>query len=158
VKRRHNCGYRDEKSPKQLLIEVIVFYMHTVDRAAFYHLGVTKRDGFIDRFFAAVMSEVRKCLKKQSSAEDFIGTLEETLERRQHEYATYRAYFPTNDESPESTLGWGFTKVISELIDQGQDSLTDLYSLIGRVSATVLEAPDLEEVFRDYEQRAAPTQ
>ena len=124
--------------------------------AAFYHLGVTEREGFVDRFFAAVISEVRKCLRKPFSAEDFVGTLEETLERRQHEYGTYRAYFPTSDESPEYTLGWEFTKVISELIRQGQGSLTGLYSLIGSVSSSVLEALDLEEVFRDYKQRAAP--
>ena len=74
--------------------------MHIIDRAAFYHLGVKRRAGFIDRFVSAVISEVRKCLKKPFSAADFIGPLQETFERRQHEYARYKGYFLRTTDRP----------------------------------------------------------
>jgi hypothetical protein len=41
-------SFRDRSTAPQFVIEVIVFYMHLVDRLAFAHLGPAKRQVFGD--------------------------------------------------------------------------------------------------------------
>ena len=57
--KRFNERLSDRDNASQFIIEVIVFYMHLVDRFAFAHFGATKRALFGDRFVIAVAKSVR---------------------------------------------------------------------------------------------------
>jgi tetratricopeptide (TPR) repeat protein len=76
---------RQENTTTQFVIEVIVFYMHLVDRLAFAHLGAAKRNIFFDRLIIAVVKIVLRALSKEGSADDLGGALRDTYNRRQIE-------------------------------------------------------------------------
>ena len=86
---RFSTGLRNSNSTPQFIIEVIVFYMHLVDRLAFAHLGFMKREQFMDRLIVAVVKEVLRGLSRELSADDFGTMLRDTYNRRQTEYTKY---------------------------------------------------------------------
>lgn len=70
--------FRDSGASKLFFIEVIVFYMHLVDRLVFTHLGAARREIFGDRFIVAVVREVLREMSKEVSADDFCQALRDT--------------------------------------------------------------------------------
>ncbi len=117
LRTRFGVGLRDISSAPQITIEVIVFYMHLVDRLALAHLGVEKREAFVDRFIVAVVKEVSRELAKQVSADDFVPALRETYNLRQVQYARYRMLMPSEREALKNTLFWEFSNVLFGFFD-----------------------------------------
>ncbi len=75
--KRFSVGYRDRTRVLDFIIEVIVFYMHLVDRLAFAYLGAVRRQVFADRIILVIMKEVLAGLSKEISADHFSSTLRE---------------------------------------------------------------------------------
>jgi hypothetical protein len=148
--KRYNIGFRDEHSAQQFLIEVIVFYMHLVDRLAFAHLGAAKRQVFGDRFIVAVVKEVLRQLSKEISADDFGGLLRDTYNRRQVEYAQFRVPIPKKDEPLKDTLYWEFSKIMFDLLDNTNPAtLMFLNLLVADMTKVMLnDALNVEEVLQ----------
>ena len=114
--RRPNGSFRDENNAQQFIIEVMVFYMHLVDRLAFAHLGAAKREIFMDRFLDTVLKETLPELSNNVSPEDFAESLRETYNCRQKQYADHKLV-PVDDEPPKETLCWEFSKILFGFLD-----------------------------------------
>lgn len=148
--KRFNVGFRDGNGAPQFIIEVIVFYMHLVDRLAFAHLGAARCEAFGDRFVVAVVKEVLRELDKEVPADDFGQALRDTYNRRQVQYAGYKVLIPAKNEPLKDTLYWEFSKVLCGFLDdQNPATLMFLNLLIADLTKVVLtDAMKVEEVLR----------
>ena len=148
--KRFNVGFRDRSWVPQFIIEVIVFYMHLVDRLAFAHLGLGGREKFADQFEIAVVKEVLRELNPELSADDFGGKLRDTYNRRQMEYAKCKALIPNKDEPPKNTLLWEFSKVLFGFLDdENPATLIFLNMLVADLTNVMLnDALKVEEVLQ----------
>ena len=147
---KDNIRFVDRSSAPQFVSEVVVFYMHLVDRSAFAHLGATKRKIFMDRFVLAVVREVLRELSKEISADDFGEALRDTYNRRQTQYAEYKTLMPEKDEPPKGTLYWEFSKILFGFLDDTNPvTLMLLNLLVADLTEAILnDALKLEEVLR----------
>jgi hypothetical protein len=148
--KRFDVGFRDRNTVPQFIIELIVFYMHLVDRLALAHLGAAKRQVFGDRFIVAVVKEMLRELSKEISADDFGKALRDTYNRRQMEYARYRVLIPAKDEPLKDTLYWEFSKILFGFLDdENPATLMFLNLLVVDMSDALLtKAMKAEEVLR----------
>jgi hypothetical protein len=147
--KRYRIVLQDEKCASQFIIEVMVFYMHLVDRAAFAHLGAAGRLTFIDRFVETVSKESLRDLKGVP-ADDFERSLRNTYNRRQMQCAKYASLVPKEGEPPKDTLYWEFSKVLfSFLNDTNPATLIFLSVRVARITdAMVNDSLKVEEVLR----------
>ena len=121
---------RQENSTRQFVIEVIVFYMHLVDRLAFAHLGAAKRNVFLDRVTITVLKMALQALSKDGSAEDLGKALRDTYSRRQIEYGCYKVLIAEKDEPLRDTLYWEFSKVLLSFVDDSNPATLTFLNLI----------------------------
>jgi hypothetical protein len=142
--------FRSENTTTQFLIEVIVFYMHLVDRLAFAHLSEATREIFCDRFVVAMVREVLRELARDISADEFVNALRDTHNRRQMEYARYKALIPREDEPQKDTLYWEFSKVLFGFLnDSNPARLVFLNLLVADATNVMLnDALRVEEVLQ----------
>lgn len=140
-------GFRDSNAVPQFLIEIIVFYMHLVDRRAFAHLGAVKRQEFADRFVLAVMREALREVKLVP-VDDFGGALRDTYNRRQMKYARYKELLPSKDEPLKDSLCWEFSKILFGFFeDENPATLMFLSALVADLTKVMLiNAMKVEEV------------
>ena len=148
--KRFDVSFRDRNTVPQFIIEVIVFYMHLVDRLAFAHLGAAKRQVFGDRFIVAVVKEMLRELSKEISADDFGKALRDTYNRRQMEYARYRVLIPAKDEPLKDTLYWEFSKILFGFLDDENPATLMFLNLfvVDMSDALLTKAMKAEEVLR----------
>ena len=146
--KRFNVGFRDRSWAPQFVIEVIVFYMHLVDRLAFAHLGLGGREKFADQFEIAVMKEVLRDLNPELSADDFGGKLRDIYNRRQMEYAKCKDLIANKGEPLKNTLYWEFSNVLFGLLDdQNPATLVFLIMLVTDLTNIMLiDALKVDEV------------
>ena len=117
LSKHYDVRFRDARGAPQFIIEVIVFYMHMVDRLAFAYLGAAGRKVFGDRLIVAVVKEVLQELSREVSADDFGSTLRGTYNRRQKEYARYRVLIPEKEQPLKDTLYWEVSKILFGLLN-----------------------------------------
>jgi hypothetical protein len=124
--------------------------MHLVDRSAFAHFGVTKRDTFAERFEVMVLQETLSELNKDVSADDFGKLLRDTYNRRQIQYANYKGLVPNGDEPPKDTLCWEFTKTLFSFLNTiNPVTFAVFHSLVLRIKKVMLQDTlKAEEVLR----------
>ncbi len=148
--KRFGVGFRDGNVAPQFLVEVIVFYMHLIDRLAFVHLGVEKREVFGDRFIVAVVKELLRELSREVSADEFGRTLRDTYNQRQTQYARYKALIPDKDAPLKDTLYWEFSKILFGLLDdQNPATLMFLDLFVADMTDVMLsKAMNVEAVLR----------
>ncbi len=131
--KRYNVVLCEETAPL-FIIEVMVFYMHLVDRLAFTHLGVAKREAFADRFVETVVKESLKDLVTIPDC-DFEKSLRDTYNRRQVQYTKYKFLVPKADELPKDTLCWEFSKILFGFLnDTNPVHLTVLHLLVLKIT------------------------
>jgi len=148
LSKRYNIGFRDSHAVPQFIIEVIVFYMHLVDRLAFLHFGPAKREAFGDRFIVTVVKEFLQQMSRELSA-DALGTaLRDTYNRRQIEYATYKVLIPEKGDPLKDTLYWEFSKILFGLFnDTNPVTLFYINILVADLTEIMLnDALKVEEV------------
>ena len=147
--KRNNISLRNEESAPQFIIEVMVFYMHLIDREAFAYLGAAKRETFSARFVETVLKESTAGLTSVSP-DAFGRTLRDTYNRRQMQYAKYKFLVPEEGEPLKDTLYWEFSKILFAFLDDSNPGT--LVSLNVRIShiANVMMSSALkaEEVLR----------
>lgn len=145
-----NIGFRDSNAAPQFIIEVIVFYMHLVDRLAFAHLGAAKQETFGDRFVVAVEKEVLRELCEEVSADDFAQALRDTYNHRQMQYARYKVLIPAKGEPLKDTLYWEFSKILFGFLDdQNPATLMFLNLFVADITNVMLtDAMKVEEVLQ----------
>jgi len=146
--KRYNVGFREgDITP---LIEVIVFYMHLADRVAFAYSGASKRNVFCDQLVLAVLEKLLRGLSEETSAEGVREALLETYNRRQIEYANYKALAPKKGEPLKGTLGWEFSKILFGLLDdQNPATLVFLDVFLAKYSKVMLnDVLKIEEVLQ----------
>jgi hypothetical protein len=149
--KRYNVRLRDADAAPQFIIEVIVFFMHLVDRMAFGILGWEKREIFGDRLQVAVTKEILAELSKDISADDFGEALRETYNRRQMQYSRYKLLVPNEKDDPlKDTLYWEVSKILFEYINNYNPvTLVFMNMLVIDVSDVFLtKAANVEEVLR----------
>jgi len=148
--KRYNVGFRDGSTALQFIIEVIVFYMHLVDRMAFAHFGAAKRETFGDRFVVAVVREMVRELSKDLSPDECGQTLGDTYNRRQIQYAKYKVLIAKKDDPLKDTLYWEFSKILFGFLDDTNPvTLMFLNILVADMANVMLnEALDVEEILR----------
>jgi hypothetical protein len=100
------------------MIEVLVFYMHLVDRTAFADLGASQRKSFMNRFVVAVFKELSRELRNDVLADQFGETLRNTYSRRQSEYAACTSLSPPEGQPPKGTLYWEFSKILFSFLEK----------------------------------------
>jgi hypothetical protein len=142
--------FRQENGAPQFVIEIVVFYMHLVDRLAFTHLGATKRALFGDRLIVAVVKELLRRLPKEVSADQFGNALRDTYNRHQIEYTRYKVLIPKKDDPLKDTLYWEFSKVLFGFLDDtNPTTLVYLNILVADFTKAVLnDTLKVEEVLR----------
>lgn len=140
--------FPDPNASRQFVIEVIVFYMHLVDRLAFAHLGAARREIFGDRFVVAVVKEILRELSKDVSADDFCQALRNTYNRRQIQYSQYKKLIPPQNEPLKGTLYWEFSKVLFQYLDDHNPATLVLINLwVADLTKVMLtEAMQVEEI------------
>jgi hypothetical protein len=143
-------SFRDSSMAPQFVIEVIVFYMHLVDRLAFAHFGAVKRGTFSDRFIVAVVKEFLREMSRDLSADSLGNSLRDTYNRRQIQYAKYKTLIPQKDGPLKDTLYWEFSKVLFGFLDDANPAtLTFLNLLVVDMTRMMLDdALRVEEVLR----------
>ena len=148
--KRYNIGFRDGSIAPQFIIEVIVFYMHLVDRLALAHFGVEKREVFGDRLIVAIVKEILRELGKDVSADDFGKALRDTYNHRQIQYARYKVLIPPKDEPLKDTLYWEFSKILfGFLYDTNPATLIFLNFLVTDMTKVMLnDALKVDEILR----------
>lgn len=147
--KRYNIVLCDENTAPLFIIEVMVFYMHLVDRLAFSHLGAAGREAFADRFVETVLKESLKDLATIPDC-DFAKSLRDTYNRRQVQYTKYKSLVAKNDEPPKDTLCWEFSKILFGFLnDTNPVHFTVLHLLVLKITtAMVNDTLKVEEVFR----------
>ena len=113
----HNIAFRESSKALDFLVELLVFYMHLIDRLAFANLGPAKRKVFSDRLVLAAVKELRPRLSKEISADDFCNSLRDTYNRRQTEYERYKVWIPKKAEPLKDTLFWEVSKILFNFFD-----------------------------------------
>jgi hypothetical protein len=112
----YGITFKDIDTAPQFVIEVVVFYMHLVDRLAFAYLGAARRGTFADRFTEAVLHAMLAGLR--STPPEALGrALLDTYNRRQIQYARYKVLIPKEKEPLKDTLYWEFSKVLFGFLD-----------------------------------------
>jgi hypothetical protein len=134
-------------SALQFAVEIIVFYMHLVDRMAFAHLLPAERKIFGDRFIVAVVKETLRELSRDVSADDFGDVLRDTYNKRQMQYARYGVFISGHDQPLKDTLYWEFSKILFGLFkEQNPATLIHLNLLVADCAKIMLVRA--EEVLR----------
>lgn len=148
--KRYGIGFRAKHSAQTFIIELIVFYMHLVDRLAFAYFGATGRKIFGDRLTVAVVKEILRGLSQELSADDFGRSLRDTYNRRQKEYARYKMLMPEKDKSLKDTLYWEVSKVLFGLLDgENPATLVFLNILVADMAnITLYDALKVEDVLK----------
>jgi hypothetical protein len=95
----NNIEFRDDSTAPQFIIEVIVFYMHLVDRLALAHFGAAKREIFGNRFVETVFKTFLKGMNRELPTDHFGRALLDTYNSRQMQYAKYKVLIPKKDDS-----------------------------------------------------------
>ena len=148
LSKHYNLAFRDRSATPQFIIEVIVFYMHLVDRMAFGHFDKVKRETFGDRFIVAVVKEILRGLSKDLSADEFGKALRDTYNRRQIQYARYKVLIPKKDEPLKDTLYWEFSKILFGFFDSTNPAILVFLNLMVADITTVMlnDTLKIEEV------------
>jgi len=142
-----NIRLRDGSLARQLAIEVLVYYIHWVDRLAFDHLGPDRRD-IIRRFVSATAKALLLGPDQELVAGDFGKSLQETYKLRNPQYAHYDLK-PEKGGPLKGTLFWEFSKVLLPLFDD-DSALGHLSLLVATMTVwTLNDALKVEEVLRD---------
>ena len=134
----HNIAFRESSKALDFLIELLVFYMHLIDRLAFANLGPAKREVFGDRFVAAVVKELQRGLSKELSADDFCNALRDTYNRRQTDYERYKVWIPKKDGPLKDTLFWEASKILFAFFDDTNPATLVCFSLAVCDTTTVM--------------------
>ena len=100
--------FRDASAGPQFAVEVIVFYLHLIDRLAFRELGAAKRNIFCDRLASAVTENL---------TDDLRESLHETYNRRQMQYGKCKVLFPKKGDPLKDTIFWEFSKILFGFFD-----------------------------------------
>jgi hypothetical protein len=147
--KRYKIVIRNEESTPLFIIEVMVLYMHLVDRQVQAHLGPTNRDPFMDRFVETVLRESTAGLASVP-ANNFGRTLRDVYNRRQMEYTKYRLLLPEKDGILKNTLYWEFSKILFGFVDDSSPvTLGSLNILVAHVSSAMMNSVlKVEEVLQ----------
>jgi hypothetical protein len=142
--------FRDSSTAPQFVIEVIVFYMHLVDRMAFAHFGAVKRETFGDRFIVAVVREFLQETSRELSADSLGKALRDTYNRRQIHYATYKVLVPKKDDPLKDTLYWEFSKILFGFLNDTNPATLMFLNLVvvDMTKIMVNDVLKVEEVLR----------
>jgi hypothetical protein len=151
LQKYYQIGFRAGSWPPQFIIEVIVFYMHLVDRLAFVHFGAEKREVFGDRFVVAVMKEFLHRMSRELSADDLGKRLRDTHNRRQLQYGAYKVLIPEKAEPLKDTLYWEFSKIVFGFFDDSNPAtLIHINMMIADLTKLMLyDALKVEDVLSD---------
>jgi hypothetical protein len=145
---RFGLGLRNG-SEQQFATEVVVFYMHIVDRLAFRHLGPKRRQVFGDCFVLKVIEEFLRIPEKGIDPAAFASQLKDTYNRRQIEYARYGELIPAKEDPPKDTLFWEFNKILFAFInDTNPVTLLFLNLFVVDISLELLKVIKVEEVLQ----------
>lgn len=125
---------------KQYIVEVVVFYVHIIDRIVFKALNGRNRDIFVDEFRIAITRELSQGATI-CDPEDLIKTLQDTYHRRTPEYYHYK--IPQAGEPLKGTLFWEFSKIIFSFFNS-ENPITGmaLHSIILVESEGILSKAD----------------
>ena len=150
LRKRFAVGLREASSSQQFVIEIVVFYMHMVDRLAFQYLGPYRREVFADRLNIAVIKEFLCSRNKEVDAAEFAEHLKDAYNRRQREYAQYKDLIPMKDQPPKGTLFWEFSSILFGFMDDSNPAtLVSLYLFTIDVSLELMKVMKIEEVLRN---------
>ena len=95
--------FDDGRGEADLLVDILVFVIHLLDRLVFVALGPFKRKVFMD----AVLTDLSQASKPMGLTVD---AFRERYNRTQRQYARYEKLYPEGDESYQGTLFWEFGK------------------------------------------------
>lgn len=110
-----------EETKDEVLCELIMLYLHLVDRISFQQLGPDKRDEFMDQLFTMVNMIVAKEINNNKHTPHLISYLEDNYEDRQLEYSNYKRLFSEKASDSKGTLIWEFSKNIASKISKKDD-------------------------------------
>lgn len=128
----------------EILFEIVIFYLHFIDRLSLQHLGIEKRKIFMDALFLKVREVLSKVEEDSYATTQFYTDFETAYHKRQLEYAEYKKMFPEKDEGTKDTLFWEFGKKIARIIDSETNLPIILYVQTDVVSSVeVLKLPEL---------------
>ncbi len=104
-----------ESKKWNLFYELIIFYMHCLDRMSFKKLPVEEKSIFMSKLFKEIWSFIEEdYTKSQAKEAKFIFT--NTHNKRQSEYSQYQDFLPKKGEPLDGTLLWEISSKISKIL------------------------------------------
>lgn len=121
----------------QYVIEVVVFYMHLVDRSIFAKLGPVRREVFQDNFVIIVLRLLQK--QRGDTTPNFEKALREIYNYRQLFYSQFKDLVPNRNEQLKDTLCWEFSKVLFECFkDTNPVTLVSINIIVVRMTSLMV--------------------
>lgn len=114
----HSQDYPYAERELDILVEVVAFYMHVANRLAFRDLGAEPCSLFSRRMMVAVGNS------PDLLHAEVVQALRDRYNEREDYYAEFRQFMPEQDQSPDNTLFWEFSKVIFNRFVSTKDMAT----------------------------------
>jgi len=127
----------------EVLFEMVLFYLHFIDRTAFQYLKVEQRNTFIDALFIEIREQLSRIHESGIEATQFRSGFGEAYNARQIEYGKYKKMFAEKDEGTKDTLFWEFGKKIAGVLGNEMDIMVIMYVQMIIYSLTALQLPEL---------------
>jgi hypothetical protein len=127
----------------EVVFEMLLFYLHFIDRIAFQHLGVEPRNTFIDALFIEIRERLSRIHESGIDAMQFRSGFGNAYNARQAEYGKYKKMFAEKDEGTKDTLFWEFGKKIAGILGNEMDIVVIMYVQAIVYSLTALQLPEL---------------
>lgn len=99
----------------ELVIEMMFFFLHLIDRVAFKFLGQDKRDAFVNALFEEALNFYSRPHPDKVAPDGFSGMFVTMFNERQKEYWKYKKWFPEENERTKDTLFWEFGKKFAHI-------------------------------------------
>lgn len=136
----------DGPHSNEAFLEILLFYMHWMDRIAFDHLGKEKRGVFMDALFLEVRESISQLQEGGIEATEVRSVITALYAERQNEYAQYKKLFPEKEEGYGGTLFWEFGEKVSSILSQKKGDVLIIGLLVNDLVVRmmgILEIPKL---------------
>lgn len=129
----------------EVLIEMMLFFLHLIDRVALKFLGSDKRGIFVNVLFKEVLKFYCGSCPDKTAPDGFAGMIINMFNERQKEYWKYKKWFPEENEGTKDTLFWEFSKKIANICRLEMNIIPIL--LVQSYTFNSIKAFELSELF-----------
>lgn len=133
----------DESKSKEVFFEMVIFYIHLIDRISFAQLEAEKRNAFMNTLFVEVQKELSRI--QDIKNEHFLNAFDDFYNLRQIEYGQYRL-IPEHGEGAKGTLTWELGKKVAGILGNERDP--EIIMIIKVFITYAMKQMDLSNLFK----------